>query len=288
MEKRDKVGDAVYFIESQNNGVSNQYYGNCVVSVKLDGLWRLAVTYCIQFQENMAHLWVLKRGNGLDCNCSPPTTKCLNRLCGFKERFKAMSISLGDNSNNLIPLNQLYSAPWIQFQPRDHVLSMTDYTYQCSLYNCNFFFPHGVEVSKIDISRLKRGHGFKFSSIPEDIPSTDTAKRRKMDSSGAAINHIKQSFNTPDQMNKYPTVFAVFGMKEDLSSYVNQFAMPPVPDAGVTWFWNIDKDDLISLRRRLRSGITLKEYQIMATKAKEDGKSFMPQIISLSNAVHGL
>ena len=144
LEKGDELQDGVYFIESRNNRVTNESFGNCLVAVEIAGIWQLAITYSLEFKKNLAHLWVLRTGKGLDCSCSPSTTECTTRLCGFNDRFESKTVQLV-SMNKLFPLNQLYSVPWIRSKPRDDVLSTTDQTYQCSVSNCDIFFLLGFK-----------------------------------------------------------------------------------------------------------------------------------------------
>ena len=168
------------------------------------------------------------------------------------------------------------------------MFSLIDQSYQCDINGGDKFFPKGVAIPSMnEVNLLKRGSGFTITPLPDDVPLHKTKRQLPKNSKGPRIDRIKHSFDCMDPKVQIPIIFAVLGGEDELQPSLGMFLMPPIQDAGVYWFWNVPKDDIRNLLKRFKNGLTLSDYKVLATKAKDDGRSFTPRVVSSEKLVNG-
>jgi len=158
LRTEDLRPSCLYFLESRNNKQQDYKIGNCFVAVELAGLTFLAVTYAVDFQNKVLHLWKLKKGKTIDCTCQHPDDDCRTRLCGFTSRYQPMTV--GFSVVRFYFLNQLNSTDSVFGLPRDDVYDETSGEYHCSLTNCDSFFTkRDLMPRMVGIELGRRGTG---------------------------------------------------------------------------------------------------------------------------------
>ena len=157
----------------------------------------MGITYFVDYKCKEIHLWKLREGCTLDCNCATRGSMCNNRLCGFTNRFEPHCLSFVSKhrEKTFWFLNQLQPASYLVSSPQQDVVSTKDGSLQCSCSNLDFFFrSHDMVPAILGVHQTKRnGNTLLWSRLK----SFKSLKQRLQVSSSSrySVDRMKFSFD---------------------------------------------------------------------------------------------